>query len=725
MARRGRKRAPFKIKIRIETVYSLGALTFFALGGLAIISFSGQGALLQTINDALRHLFGPAALIVPFLFFSAGLVLTGAKWSFAKPQVLLGAVLLLISVSTLGEMGSVGIDLFQNVSSLIQPLGTYILFSTLGVASFLIISDTSIAEIFFKLGSMIDVQPGQLKEKSLLKLPFSTKTPLEDRELKIRGVGVNQAKKTDDAALKDASVGTKQSEFKVNGPQQKPPAAQDEDGMPGKLLVNSSSDQQIWEYPPVSLLDPKPRGKADRGDVKESAGIIEQTLQSFGIQAKVREVNLGPAVTQYALQISLGTKLSKITSLANDLALALAAPTGQIRIEAPIPGRSFVGIEIPNKTPEVVTMHKVMIDDNMKKHKSKLAVALGLNVSGQVVIADIAKMPHVLIAGATGSGKSVAVNSFLASMLFRASPNELKLILVDPKRVELTGYNDIPHLLTPVIVEPNKVVSALKWATKEMERRYKVFAEVGARNIESYNEMAGFQAMPYIVIVIDELADIMLFNPAEVEECITRIAQMARATGMHLVLATQRPSVDVITGLIKANIPTRIAFNVASMMDSRVIIDSPGAERLLGRGDMLYVPPDQAKPTRIQGTFVSDKEIHALIDYLRNTGTQPEYLEDITTKFQSNKVGGRAMGGTGVDASDDPLITQAVQVVMEYDRASASVLQRMLSVGYSRAARMIDTLHMLGIVSPPDGSKPRDVNMKAAQDYLATKQLEA
>src|SRR3989338_3625345 len=311
----------------------------------------------------------------------------------------------------------------------------------------------------------------------------------------------------------------------------------------------------------------------------------------FGVTARVVEVNLGPAITQYALEIALGTKLSKITALSNDLALALAAPTGQIRIEAPIPGRSLVGIEIPNRSLEFVTLRQMLTSDLMAHNKHKLTVALGLDVSGMPVTANIAKMPHVLIAGTTGSGKSVLINSWIASLLFRASPDEVKLILVDPKRVELTGYNGIPHLLTPVIVEPDKILSALKWAMGEMDRRYKVFQQVGVRNIDGYNELSGFQVLPYILIFIDELADLMSFAPVEVEDSICRIAQMARATGIHLVVSTQRPSVDVITGLIKANIPSRIAFNVSAMVDSRVIIDMPGAEKLLGRGDMLYIPP--------------------------------------------------------------------------------------------------------------------------------------
>ena len=473
------------------------------------------------------------------------------------------------------------------------------------------------------------------------------------------------------------------------------------------------------DCPPVSLLEKRVGGEADRGDVKKNATVIEKNLESFGIQARVVEVNYGPAVTQYALEISLGTKLSKITALHNDLALALAAPTVQIRIEAPIPGRSLVGIEIPNRTPEFVPMRRMLEAEVMQKAKSKLTVALGLDVSGEPVIADIGKMPHVLIAGSTGSGKSICLNSFIATFLFRASPQEVKLILVDPKRVELTQYNGIPHLLTPVIVEPEKVVSALKWSINEMERRYKLFAEVGARNIEMFNDMSGFQALPYLIIIVDELADIMLFAPSEVEDAVTRIAQMARATGIHLVLSTQRPSVDVITGLIKANIPCRIAFNVSSMIDSRVIIDTPGAEKLLGRGDMLYIPPDQAKPTRIQGTFVSDPEIQRLIAFLRQSGVSPEYTEEVTTKYHATTIGGR--GARLADEELDPLFEEAVRLVCEHGKAAASLFQRRMSIGYARAARILDQLEGAGVVGPQDASKPREVLISSAEQWLATR----
>jgi len=350
----------------------------------------------------------------------------------------------------------------------------------------------------------------------------------------------------------------------------------------------------------------------------------------------------------------------------------------------------------------------------MKKEVSKLAIGLGLSVSGKTVVADIAKMPHILIAGSTGSGKSVAINSLIATLLFRASPTEVKLILVDPKRVELTQYNGIPHLLSPVIIESKKVISALKWAGAEMEERYKKFQQTGARNLESYNEIAGFQALPYIIIIIDELADIMLFEPSEVEDSIARIAQMARATGIHLVISTQRPSVDIITGLIKANIPCRIAFNVSSMIDSRVIIDKPGAEKLLGRGDMLYIPPNQSKPTRVQGAFVSDKDIKSLIQFLKREGVAPNYTEGVTDKYQAKISANLNVKGKNLD----PLFNRAIEKILYFQRASASFLQRKFSIGYSRAAKILDQLEEAGVIGPVNGSKPREILIKSIDEVL-------
>ena len=347
----------------------------------------------------------------------------------------------------------------------------------------------------------------------------------------------------------------------------------------------------------------------------------------------------------------------------------------------------------------------------MQTNKSKTAIGLGLDVSGNTIISDIAKMPHVLIAGTTGSGKSVLLNALIATILFRSSPQEIKLILVDPKRVELTRYNDIPHLLTPIIVEPEKILSSLKWAMQEMDRRYKLFHDAEVRNINGYNELSGFQALPFIIIVIDELQNLMEFAPVEVENTISRVAAMARATGIHLVVATQRPSVDVITGTIKANIPCRVAFNVSSMVDSRVIIDQPGAEKLLGKGDMLYVPPDASKPMRIQGLYVSDSEISNLIAFLKKSGVAPEYTEEVIQmpigKLSTTESGER-----------DDFFEEAVRTVCQYDRASASLLQRRLRIGYARAARLLDELETAGIVGPGEGSKPRDVLVKNAEEYF-------
>ncbi len=692
--KRGRRKAPFKLKLPRETVLSLIALFLWFFAGLIIVSFTQLSPFLSRLYSVLEINFGVLIFFIPFLFINAGLMVSQINWKVAKPNVFLGSLVLFAGLLGLLRGGLAGSQIFTSLALLIHPFGASFFLFTLVIAGVLVVSETALAELFASLGKFTSLFSRSSSTSAPVKVNHPGQLPLEEKDLKIKGVPLN-----------DSPAPT---------PPVKPTDEKTTDSPP--ITTASTGTPIIWKEPPVTLLSNTAGGKADRGDLKKNAATIEDVLSSFNIKARVVEVNCGPAVTQYALEISLGTKLSKITSLQNDLALALAAPTGQIRIEAPIPGRSLVGIEIPNRSAEFVSLKQMLVSDVMKKHKSKLAVSLGLNVSGEPVVADIASMPHVLIAGATGSGKSVCLNAFLASILFRASPDEVKFILVDPKRVELTGYNNIPHLLTPVIVEPEKVLSALKWAVTEMQGRYKVFSEVGVRNIEAYNDMSGFQSLPYILIVIDELADIMLFSPGEVEESITKIAQMARATGIHLVLATQRPSVDVITGLIKANIPCRLAFNVTSMVDSRVIIDGPGAEKLLGHGDMLYIPPTQSKPTRIQGTFVSDKEISSLISYLKDSGITPQYAEEVTafTSKSTSSGSGRAMEGV------DDLFEDAVRTVVKFNRASASLLQRQLSIGYARAARIIDQLVEAGVINAPDGSsKPRDVLIKSADDFFA------
>ena len=717
---RRRKAKPLKLNIRKETVLSVASIILISLGVLIMLSFTGKGVILSTINFYLMSNFGLAMLFLPFVFISAGMVLFQTAWAWSKPHVLLGTVLMMIGVMGLLRAGDIGAQSFNNLAMLVTSVGAAIVFAGFLVSGVFVMLQLSMAEVLEFLARFLpkpQYKPEPAADElSAMKTGGLSLPKFGLGQKPAEGFSVNDNAPKKDDQKKTGAAGKDETALPENALHINKAAL--DTMMSGGLNSNLNDPNFVWEYPPLSLLSDRVGGEANRGDVKANAEVIERTLGSFGIKARVVEVNYGPAVTQYALEIALGTKLSKITGLATDLALALAAPTGQIRVEAPIAGRALVGIEVPNHSAQFVTLRTMLSSDSMKKNTSKLAVALGLNVAGQEIVADITKMPHVLIAGATGSGKSVAINTFICSILFRSSPAEVKFILVDPKRVELTGYNDIPHLLTPVIVEPKKVVSALKWATVEMDRRYKQLAEVGVKNLEAYNELAGFQALPHIVIIIDELADIMLFAPAEVEESVTRIAQMARAVGIHLVLATQRPSVDVITGLIKANIPTRIAFNVSSMMDSRVILDSPGAEKLLGRGDMLYVPPDQAKPSRIQGTFVSEPEIKRLIDFIKQQGQKPKYEEEITTKFQSVAIRGGSGGTNGEDR--DELFDESVKLFSQYDKASSSLIQRRLSVGYARAARILDQLYEAGFVGPAEGSKPREVNLTKVRDYLST-----
>ncbi|MEK7526028.1 MAG: DNA translocase FtsK [Patescibacteria group bacterium] len=688
-------RRSFKLRLKKNTTYSIAQVIFFALAGLIVISFWRRGLILVGINDFLIEYFSWTAIFLSFLFLSFGFMISKFKSPLSQPNVVVGYLLFFLSLATLTKAGILGQSSWESIATLITTPGAFIVLFGLCFVGLVILFNTSVDQVLGIMATWLRYLRRYLVgEKDVAKLNPSL-SGMNKKEFKVAG-------------------GSSSPQINSPAPILKSPNQKQEE-LSSKLITNIPGEEKIWKYPSLSLLEQSEAGKADRGDIKANAAIIEQTLESFGVTARVVEVNLGPAVTQYALEVALGTKLSKITGLDRDMALALAATTGTIRIEAPIPGRSLVGIELPNRAPEFVPLRKILESDAMRDNPSKLAVALGLDVGGKPVVGDLSKMPHVLIAGQTGSGKSVAINTFLSSLLFRASPSEVKLILVDPKRVELTGYNNIPHLLTPVIVEPEKVISALRWVMSEMDRRYKLFAQVGARNIASYNEMSGFQAMPYIVVVIDELADIMLLSPVEVEDAITRIAQMSRATGIHMVLATQRPSVNVITGLIKANIPTRIAFAVASLVDSRVILDTQGAEKLLGKGDMLYLPPEAAKPNRIQGAFISDRDVNSLMTFIKNQGVNPQYTEEVVSM---PKKGANPVAGVGGDA--DEMFSEAVRTVAQSGKASASLLQRRLSVGYARAARLIDQLEAAGIVGPADGAKPREVIMQNAEQFLTS-----
>jgi len=683
--RRKQRRGFLKVRLKKKTFQSLSGLIFILAAGLVFLSlFSVTGPAI-ILHDQIVKYVGFITPLVPIALVLTGLYLIRVPLPFFAANSVAGFYLFLLSSLSLmaifssskaGVIGNQIANVFKNFLS--TPGAAFTLFILI-LVSIVVFFNTS-------LETSID-----LTSRFVALVYNFFKTFL---------------------ARKERVEGEKEPIFASKGMQSETQSQK----IPEEILtatgepVTNLPGDQVWEYPPLDILTESLGAKAIRGDIKQNAAVIERTLESFGIQARVVEVNMGPAVTQYALEVALGTKLTKITSLSNDISLALAAPTGTVRIEAPIPGKSQVGIEVPNITPEIVPLKTVLTSPAMQKAKSKLTLGLGLDVSGEPVVDNLGRMPHILMAGSTGSGKSVAINAFISTILFRATPNEAKLILVDPKIVELSNWNGIPHLLTPVITNPEKVLSALRWAISEMEKRYKLFGEVAARNIDMYNEMSGFQALPYIVIIIDELAHVMLFAPVEVEDAITKLAQMSRAVGIHMILATQRPSVDILTGLIKANIPCRISFNVSSQVDSRVVIDQAGAEKLLGRGDMLYVPPDASKPQRIQGVFVSEPEINKLIEFLKRSGVEPQYTEEVTAMPVSKLV-----GRTG---DQDELFEEAVRVVTRYDRASASLLQRRLRIGYARAARLLDELEAAGVVGVADGSKPRDVLMKDPERIL-------
>ena len=471
-------------------------------------------------------------------------------------------------------------------------------------------------------------------------------------------------------------------------------------------------EDEHYEFPPVQLLSEgeKKGVKGGKKAVADTAAKLQKTLYSFGVSAKVENVSVGPAITRYELKPAEGVRVSKIANLADDIALNLAAET--IRIEAPIPGKQAVGIEVPNKENEIVHLRDIIDCDEFKNHKSKLAFALGKDVAGQAVVTDIAKMPHVLIAGATGSGKSVCINTLIASIIYKAKPSEVKLVMVDPKVVELSVYNGIPHLLIPVVTDPKKAAGALAWAVQEMVNRYSLFASKNVRDIKGYNEALDEegegQKLPQIVIIIDELSDLMMVSPKDVEDSICRLAQMARAAGMHLVIATQRPSVDVITGIIKANVPSRISFAVSSQVDSRTILDMAGAEKLLGKGDMLFYPSGAPKPVRIQGAFISDKEVEKVVDFIKNNG-EATYNDEIIKQIENANSTDKELDESDENDNTDELLMDAIDVVVETGQASTSFIQRRFKVGYARAGRIIDQMEERGIISGFQGSKPREV----------------
>ena len=691
-------------------------LGLILLGILSFITFFWQSAEFGVfLQNVLGKYFGWATFMMPFVLVVAGLnLLLPGKYRVTTVSFLISLVAFTLFLAALfhlflpfkfahtrADLGEGG-GLFGYAIQLI--LRTYITF----FGALLVILSGLVGSVLFMLNVPFEnfVNVLHVGFTRIRNLRGQSASSVDAEAYNVAGEeNYDYQLSTNDLGVEEPSATQDSPKFEILKPKFSPdkPALVGEDPAMIETISNLAFPDRVWEHPPISLLSDGPKTKLDRSHLNQNAKIIEQTLESFGVTAKVIHVNLGPSVTQYVIELAHGTRLNRVTNLKDDLARALASPSGTVRLEAPIAGTSHVGVEVPNQGLKVVALKNVLTSGGMENNKSLLSVALGEDVSGNAVIADIAQMPHVLIAGTTGSGKSVLINAMLATLLFRCSPWQLKLILVDPKRVELTQYRGIPHLLTDVIVEPDKVVSALRWALDEMQKRYSLFETAGVRNINGYNEAAGFQSLPYIVIMIDELADLMMTAPREVEAAICRLAQLSRATGIHLIVATQRPSVDVITGLIKANIPCRIAFNVSSTVDSRVIIDQPGAQTLLGRGDMLYVPPDSSRPQRIQGVYVEEREVRSLIEFLKKSGVAPDYKMEILEYVGSSK------GEIGGMVVDDEALKDAAQLVIDEGFASTSLIQRKLRVGYNRAANLIDELEAHGVVSSADGARRRHV----------------
>jgi S-DNA-T family DNA segregation ATPase FtsK/SpoIIIE len=661
-----------------------------------------------SIVEVVRRLSGRGVYVVPSLlvFVSIG-IFRSTTHTFSRLG-LSGVLLALASLSGLFHMGAVG-DFSWDIAreggggGLLGHIFGSIVFGILGnvAGAILLVGIFLIAlmlSLNLRLSDIVEglrrLFPHREKEEKMLEAPITIMQPLRTH--------AEPTLKSSIPLEHSQSSGMKEMLQRVR------PSSQD----PAKEALTVGADPD-WSFPSLDLLD-KSVDKADAGDWRKNAEIIRETLSDFKLNVEMGEINVGPRVTQYTLIPPNGVRLTKITSLDDNIALNLAAQS--VRIEAPIPGKRAVGIEVPNKKSAMVRMRMLLDTPEWQGSASPLSFVVGQDIAGEPVVGALDKMPHLLIAGATNSGKSVMINALLTSLLYRNSPSDLKLILVDPKQVELGLYNDVPHLLSEVINEPEKCISALKLAVAEMERRLKTFAEVGKRNIAEYNGLKKEEGMPYIVIVIDELADLMMMAARDVESLVVRLAQKARATGIHLVLATQRPSVDVITGLIKANVPARIAFTVASQVDSRTILDGAGAEKLLGVGDMLFTIPGFTKPRRVQGAFISEREVKAVTDHLRME-RKPDYNDEIIS--QPVQLGGKGSNVVDMTGADDELFREAVDLVVESGKASTSFLQRRMGLGYNRAARIIDLMEEKGIVGPGQGgARAREVLVSSADELV-------
>lgn len=696
---------------------SILAVLLVVLGLVSLLGlFNLSGHFGQFIAKWLMLIFGFGKYLVPFIFiYWAAIIIRKEKKSLQFTDYL-GLGLLFISYQTLFHFfldvatwesqvkagvggGYVGLYLSKLFYYIFGFWGGVLVLFALLLISLVLVFNTSLSRIVGDESVLAKIfRPFGLFFKNLF-----SRSEVEEE---------NPGKKFVAEAKEEILNAWQKKEVKPNEAEEDE-EAEEEEISPAKALAQKNTpkvqEKIVWPKRtikidmPLELLNNK-FSKAIGGDTETNALKIHKTLEKFGIEVEMGETKVGPTVTQYTFRPAEGVKLSRITTLSNDLSLSLAAHP--IRIEAPIPGKSLVGIEVPNRAKAIVGLREILEDQSFKDRKNNLFVALGKDVAGTAWLYDLTRMPHLLVAGATNSGKSVCLNAIIVSLLYQNNPDDLRFIMVDPKRVELPTYNGIPHLLTPVITDVNKTINALKWCLNEMERRYDILNKAGKRNIQSYNQTSK-EKLPYIVFVIDELADFMMTAGKDMEAAIIRLAQMSRAIGIHLILATQRPSVDVITGLIKANVPTRIAFSVASLVDSKTILDASGAEKLLGQGDMLFMTAEFAKPKRIQGAYLSDEEINDVVNYIKEKSGPAEYLEGVTDR---QKVGGNA--GVGLDGNhgdEDELFEAAKEIIVKAGKASTSMLQRRLSIGYGRAAKILDMLEESGVIGPSNGAKPREV----------------
>ncbi|GMQ64533.1 FtsK/SpoIIIE family DNA translocase [Vallitalea maricola] len=746
--------------------YEIIALTFFAFSLLMFVSvyFNKAGALGRIINNLFFGLFGVSAYLIPIIIFLASFFKIFNKGNkLLNNRIYLGCILLLtisifshviyikgtqvLKVSGLGAFfpalanyyklsttrvagGYLG-GLFGDILILfIGKIGTYILLILISIILVILLSQKSLFKLIKNIGQKVkdgsknaiektrEARENMIeeysnhddedeKEDNNEKVSFLSKVSLSIDDEPIENF-LEEEKEVAHKPIEEKYVPQKEEIKQAEVIQAKEPTESIEstDKTIKEVIQTDKPENVEYKFPSIDLLKKNPLGgnKGSKSAILKNADKLEKTLESFGVRAKVLNVSCGPTVTRYELQPEQGVKVSKIVSLADDIALNLAA--SGIRIEAPIPGKSAVGIEVPNKEVSSVYLREVIDTEDFKQFPSNVAFALGKDIAGKVIVADIGRMPHMLIAGATGSGKSVCINTLITSIIYKSTPEQVKLVMIDPKVVELSVYNGIPHLLIPVVTDPKKAAGALNWAVSEMSDRYKLFAASNVRDVKGYNKLVAKTgegtSLPHIIIIVDELADLMMVAPNDVEDAICRLAQMARAAGIHLIIATQRPSVDVITGLIKANIPSRIAFSVSSGTDSRTIIDMNGAEKLLGKGDMLFYPVGVQKPLRVQGAFISDKEVEHIVEFLKES-RKTIYNDKIISQISSDKA------VLGKQDDKDDYYNEALELVIEKQKASASMIQRRFRVGYNRAARIVDQLHESGIVGGEEGSKPRKV----------------